>query len=453
MSKIQKIDAESLFSQRNEDPPVRSTLPIVRAQKFTRWLRSRIGEEAELSVRWGVHNSGVKDEIEDAAEKYGSPQHDEELPEVSSYDEVECPFTVGLTYKTTHGGVWRVEFEDDTELHVFRVPVVFHPGGDPIFCIGSAGTEAARENWSRTRELAGNSKSLLESGVYDVGLANLVEKELSEVPAIHPAAEEFYNEVDAFFEDPSSHLRFGRSGMKTWLLYGTYGTGKSTIIAEMARKQSEERAVVFVSDPSDLHTIANVAAKQDTPTIIVVSEAETVLNDSRGRAPSHESESMGASSTMLNLLDGHDQPRNEAGTALVMATNQPGRIPKRIRKRTGRINERKEIGPLSGEHAIECARLYLPTNNTVSDEVITEAVGEGLVGDDIRELAERATDEAVSCGEEDITDLHFKRAYNSLAEDLRQIQEFEFESEAHDYEPTDEVGFGQGGGGGQKFDV
>lgn len=286
----------------------------------------------------------------------------------------------------------------------------------------------------------------LEPGIYEAHttMGSLFlddDVDIQETPVIHPAAEEFFESVEGFFENPEPYTRFDQPGMKTWLLYGTYGTGKSTMVSQLARKMEEEVAVVLTADANELQAVANIAADQSAPTIIIVSEAEVVLNDSQGQAPSEDAGTVGASSEMLNFLDGIGQPRNEAGLAVVMSTNRPGRISNRILKRSGRINKRVRVGPLTGDYAVECGRFYLPESADVSEEVLLETV-DGRVGDDIKSVAERAIHVAIE-EEKQIDDEIFKQAVEEMEEDMREIEEFGgMEDESHEFAEGEDVGFG-----------
>jgi hypothetical protein len=461
----EEAQAPNLFSNDSglQLPDYDSLRGANRAKAFSDWVQMLpvCGKDATVKGRTAVSVSPPEDAQALIEEQLESNQWPDDLPTITDVRSItdQCPFTAGTHLKNfqkeTETGVWKVKLDDAGTVVVFRLPLAMDSEGNLHLFAGAAGDEDAVDKWYSIRNETGTSRIELRPGLFkafsSVGGIGLKEgPDLKAVPTVHPKTEEFLGQVSGFFENPDPYARFGQAGLKSWLMYGTYGTGKSTLIAEMARNMKEERAVVFVSDAEPMKVIGRIAAEQEVPTIIVASEAEEVLNDADGKAPSHESDSTGASSTTLNFLSGAAQPRNPAGTALVMVTNKPGRIPRRIRKRTGRINQLIRVGPISGDYAVECARLYLPDSNTVTDDTIKEVVettgsSEGLVGDDIREIAIQSAPIAISLGREEVGDECFRKAAEGMSEDLREIENFSLEeSEAHDFSESGNTGFDPG---------
>lgn len=435
--------------------------PVGRLESFSDWVQDMLFGDEEISLKGsgGVNSTSPPQVIENTEELVGTDEWPEDLPSIESTTDLtdDCPFTSGLTltvFQTeTHTGIWKATLTDGSELCIFRVPFIIDGDGLVKIFAGAAGDEDVIEDWKEIRDQVGSKGVELSPGLYKAhsgmqGVSLSEDPEISEVPFIHPKSEEFHDGMESFFEDPSPYAKYGQAGLKTWLIYGTFGTGKSTMIGEMARENKEDQAIVFVSNSAEMKAIGAIAAEQEVPTIIVVSEAEQVLNDSDGQTPSHESSSVGASSNTLNFLSGATQPQNPAGTAIVMVTNKPGRIPERIRKRTGRINELVKVGPISGDYAARCARLFLPEDNVVSDEAIKEVArdtgeNDGLVGDDLREIAIESAQVAIEMGIDEINDECFREAARRLSESIREIEEFSIEDDdAHSFPGSDEgVGF------------
>lgn len=169
--------------------------------------------------------------------------------------------------------------------------------------------------------------------------------ELSAVPPIHPVVDEVRQQVDRVFGRPEIYTRFGMPGKFTMLLVGEPGTGKTTILTHLAHEFSPEVPVVFANCVSSAYMTMKKAAASNTAVVIILEDAETQLNDGAG---------------VLNFLDGVDTPPNKKGTVLLLSTNHPHRISRRILERPGRIDMSYAVGPLEGEWAERCARMFLP---------------------------------------------------------------------------------------------
>lgn len=436
----------------NQQGPVRD--PLARhVRAVTEWmerLARRNGITDDLKVRVGKRTGvtsleKVKSSVDEKIEEGDWPDDAPLIEEVSEHTE-SCPLLPDRQWvESTKTGLKSARLSTGERVIRLVTPLSLDSRDQISVLVVDAGTEEAIDDF----DTIGNGIYAgieLEPGVYSARLSmgRLALKDdvdLSETPAIHPKADSFFRSVGQFFEDPSPYTRFNQPGLKTWLLYGTYGTGKSTMVENLARRMEDKCAVIFASGSTKLRKVAEIAADQSVPTILVVSEAETVLNDSEGQAPSEDASAVGASSEMLNFLDGIDQPRNTAGTALIMTTNRPTRISNRILKRTGRINERVRVGSLEGDYAADCAEFYLPEDSDVSEEALKD-VASGRVGDDIKSIVEGAIRIAVE-KEEPINDAIFRQAGQEMKEAMQEIENFDgMEDESHEFSENSGVGFG-----------
>ena len=78
-----------------------------------------------------------------------------------------------------------------------------------------------------------------------------------------------------------------------------------------------------------IHQLHNV------PTVVILEDAESTLSDGNS-----------TQSSVLNFLDGVDQPSNKNGAYILMTTNHPERIEDRVLRRPGRIDRIFQVGPL-----------------------------------------------------------------------------------------------------------
>jgi energy-coupling factor transporter ATP-binding protein EcfA2 len=182
---------------------------------------------------------------------------------------------------------------------------------------------------------------------------------------ILPAAlkDELRGEIDSFFTEgvPIYHA-LNLPAFRKLLLAGPPGTGKSMLCQALAKLAIERDCIaIYVSSsqkqgPEDdgarfdkIHHALRQASYADHPVLLVVEEIDAFLKP-------------GQKSQILNVLDGFEAPRNRRGTLLVMTTNYPEAIDKRIAKRPGRVDRVYLIPPIHDEtSALLMLRKYLST--------------------------------------------------------------------------------------------
>jgi ATP-dependent 26S proteasome regulatory subunit len=276
------------------------------------------------------------------------------------------------------------------------------------------------EGWTRLRARSVHRTTGLSGGVYrgsvkKDGTLSLEEiGSLSQVPTIHPKREVVISEIEQFFDNPEHYTRMGQDGTKKWMLIGPPGTGKTTLMQEIAR--TSDQSAVFVTDVRAMAAVQKRAASDNTPVIIFVEDAEQAFS------PGPTGPKDRASSQVLNVLDGVDAPANQNGCAIVMATNHPEDIEDRILKRPGRVDRPVKIGHLGDEFAVECARLYLPDEAEVSDFVLGKELA-GMSGDEIRSICLAAV--SLSIAEKtDLDNETFQAARQKVTDQIRQADKY-----------------------------
>jgi adenylate kinase family enzyme len=223
-------------------------------------------------------------------------------------------------------------------------------------------------------------------------------------PVIHPAIGDLHQELDFYFNNVERFLKYDRPGVRKSLIIGEPGTGKTSAAMKIAALFQETANVSIATDIPSVAKHMNLAAKNKVKTITILEDAEIAFEATQG-------------ADLLNFLDGIDQPRNTAGSYVIMITNHPERIEERIVKRPGRIDKIIDFGALHDEYALKVAEFYFGgllfeemnfingEFNPKSPKVIKKEapileelfnIVDGMTGAQIKNLAETAIAESIS---------------------------------------------------------
>ncbi len=186
------------------------------------------------------------------------------------------------------------------------------------------------------------SKMQTPSGPF---LAYFPLKNLAETPIVHPEIEKVNSDIDFFFNNLPMFTRFKMPGTRKAMLVGEPGSGKSSYCIKLAKKFASTKSIVFATDIEALAMHMEKCSKYNVSTIGILEDAEQTIR--------------GASSGLLNFLDGIDQPINKLGCYIVMTTNYPGAIEPRILQRPGRIDKIFHFNALENSYALKCLEIYI----------------------------------------------------------------------------------------------
>jgi hypothetical protein len=169
-------------------------------------------------------------------------------------------------------------------------------------------------------------------------------KSLIETPIVHPAIDELSKDIDFFYNNVHVFTRYNQPGTRKIMLIGEPGTGKSSICMKQAKKFEKEKCVAFATNIEAVAAHLSKCAKSGMSTFVILEDAESSLER--------------PNSSVLNFLDGIDQPVNKAGAYLIMTTNFPDKLEPRILKRPGRVDKIIQFDALRGSYALKCAEIY-----------------------------------------------------------------------------------------------
>ena len=205
------------------------------------------------------------------------------------------------------------------------------------------------------------------------------ELKLPDNKLVIPEAEGLINDMRVFFKHISKYTKNDNPGIQKALLSGKPGTGKSSFCFHIARVFQAKVPVIITTTFREMQRHIIKTAHYRQPSIVVLEDADSSMKD--------------VTSQMLNFMDGVDQPLNPKGTFVIMTTNHPDNIQKRL-KRMGRINIFKTFGPLKGADALACAENYFEWNAHAfsalrknGGEYFLLDVFDNLTGAQIREIS------------------------------------------------------------------
>lgn len=298
-------------------------------------------------------------------------------------------------------GLFKIKFSDDSFIYFAK----WISGGGKQRCVEGL-FAAEKKVWFEFLKLMKGERKKLEkpkNGIFRIcgngygGIEYSKLENLQETPIIHPSTNTLLQDITHYYSNVALFTRFGMSGVRKSLMVGPPGTGKTSLAIKIAKQFSKEKCVVFSTNISDIAMHLSICAKHKVSTLAILEDAESTLQN--------------ANSSLLNFLDGVDQPKNLLGSYIIMTTNFPERIEKRILQRPGRVDAIVEFGNLTGAYATKCAEIYFEdilfnsennSNTKVGKELRKKLfpIVNGMSGAEIKELSQASASYAVSVGQE-----------------------------------------------------
>lgn len=236
------------------------------------------------------------------------------------------------------------------------------------------------------------------------------------IETIHPTIDKLEEDIQFFYNNVDIFTRYGMPGVRKAMLIGPPGTGKTSMCIKFARAYSKTHNVSVCTDIQSAAGHLVKCAKYSVPTLLILEDAEATLSGKYGE---------GTDSSILNFLDGVDQPTNKAGSYVIMTTNHPDKIENRVLKRPGRIDRIYKVGPLHDSYALDCAKIYFGSDikYTKNNKEGLISIVSGMTGAQIRELSNSVRAYCAS-NQLEINVNSIKEVSKKLTEDLSDASKF-----------------------------
>jgi hypothetical protein len=232
--------------------------------------------------------------------------------------------------------------------------------------------------------------------------------------------DDILKDIDAFFQKGVSiYQRLNIKPFRKLLFAGVPGTGKTMLCSAIAGwGQEKDYFVVYVSGSNQygakfwkIHEALDMAASSDAPTIVVVEELDSYLDEEN-------------KAQMLNVLDGSESPSNKHGTILIATTNHPEKIDDRVLKRPGRLDRVFIIPEMQSEDtAKRMLKQYLGDSWQESHTELVPSLL-GRPGAFIREMALYALTMAAYNGNEELSLAMLNDSYDALVKQIEAKDDF-----------------------------
>ena len=232
--------------------------------------------------------------------------------------------------------------------------------------------------------------------------------------------DEILQDIDAFFEKGVDiYTRLNIKPFRKLLFAGVPGTGKTMLCSAIAGwGQEKDYFVVYVSGSNQygakfwkIHEALEMAASSDAPTIVIVEELDSYLDEDD-------------KAQLLNVLDGSESPSNKHGTIMIATTNHPEKIDDRVMKRPGRLDRIFIIPEMEHEETARRMLMQYLADAWQADhaEIVPKLLGRP--GAFIREVALYALTMAAYRGDTELTLDMLKASLDTLVNQIEAKDDF-----------------------------
>lgn len=256
------------------------------------------------------------------------------------------------------------------------------------------------------------TEKMLPAGVYDIGIDGRDGKPIfSRKNIVHDTVlplsglpSKIVSEIEEFWTKEEEFKELGFLHRRGYLLYGSHGTGKSSIIHDIMDRIVKEKGIVFFCDnPSSFNEgLSHFRQLEPNRRIVCIFEDIDAIVKRYGEA------------LLLSILDGENQV---SGVCNIASTNYPELLDKRIVGRPRRFDRVYKIGKLDNAARKAFLEKKLPkgapleewvkktedlTIAQISEVIITVFAFKKPIEEAVQIVTELAQDKSSNDGEADV---------------------------------------------------
>lgn len=162
-------------------------------------------------------------------------------------------------------------------------------------------------------------------------------------------------DVETFFKSEKKYNKLGIPYHRGYLLYGSPGTGKTSIVKAVAGELNIPIYIISISKDLKETQFNSLISNVPQKSIIVIEDIDCLFDNKREMKRDYEI----TFKTLLNIIDGIISPY---GTILFLTTNKKIKLDKSL-IRPGRIDKEYKIDKVDKKQALDLFKLFYPNSN------------------------------------------------------------------------------------------
>jgi len=199
-----------------------------------------------------------------------------------------------------------------------------------------------------------------------ITLSKLPKRDSSSIFLDENIKEDIFYDIDNFLENENEYIKYGIPYKRNYLLEGSPGTGKTSLIFTIASKYNMDIAIINFGPKVDDNVFMTAISNLPANSILILEDIDALFIE---RSSSTENHSMISFSGVLNVLDGMARKHK---MITFMTTNYIDKLDNAL-KRPGRIDYTISFNSATEKQIIEMFSHFLP-NIKIPSKIIENII-------------------------------------------------------------------------------